>query len=528
MDILRRTAGWFRGERSSTRLGFLLQICCRVGYSLFSLIWTPLLLRSMGKALNGLFLSFQGMASLGGLGDLGMGGLVNIQTSRLLGQGKDADLRSFLAEVRAVFLAMAVLAAAVFLAISPYLFKPLKFADEPGVGLLSMLALIGAVAVGFLILNGYINNLNYGCGNIVWPIVPTFVVMQLGFCCHWLLARQHAPLWVQYIPYVIGAFLIHGMGWFFVKLSHPSLATVRPLHFNRRQFLDLGTKSFWVYLYSVATGIYITTDLFLITTRFGPQILPAYAYNRKLCELALFVIVSANLASLPKITQWLSSPEAATRERGIQESLRLNKYQTFLGCCAVLVYLNVNNWFIGLWLGKSFQVPLLWQAAFAANLAVTAGGLMGFDLVARCCDQGIRVGGITVFFAALLNLGLAFTAMKLGSIVGLNRSIFGIALATVMAQSAAQLFLGWYSSRQLKISWWHLSLKNWLLALAFVGFGLLTKIWVSPEGGPGIALLAAIDAVAFLIAARAVGISLEDLRQEKKILQSMFGQMRNP
>ena len=47
----------------------------------------------MGPALNGLLLNFQSITSLGGLGDLGMGGLVNIQASRLLGQGKEDELR---------------------------------------------------------------------------------------------------------------------------------------------------------------------------------------------------------------------------------------------------------------------------------------------------------------------------------------------------------------------------------------------------------------------------------------------------
>ena len=66
----------------------------------------------MGKSLNGLFLNFQKWASLGSLGDLGMGGMVNIRTSRLLGQDKPEELKNFLAAARGIFLVMAILAIA--------------------------------------------------------------------------------------------------------------------------------------------------------------------------------------------------------------------------------------------------------------------------------------------------------------------------------------------------------------------------------------------------------------------------------
>ena len=80
-----RLTRWLLAQRSSPRLAFLLQIGCRVLGALLSLMWIRLLLASMGATLNGLWLTFQSLASMGGLGDLGMGGVVNIQTSRLLG-----------------------------------------------------------------------------------------------------------------------------------------------------------------------------------------------------------------------------------------------------------------------------------------------------------------------------------------------------------------------------------------------------------------------------------------------------------
>lgn len=513
---------WMHGQRSSTRLAFVLQVAVRILFSLLSLVWTPLLLHSMGKSLNGVFLIFQKMTSLGGLGDLGMGGAVNIRTSRLLGQGREDELRNFLSAARGIFLVMAVVAAGVFWVVSPHLFKVLEFGSEPQTGFWPMLSLVGGVSIAFVVLNSYINNLNYGCANLVLPIVPTFVVMQLAFLCHWLLARQHTVLWVQYIPYLVGAALLYVMGWFYLKTSHPSLATLLPLKFSRKQFVDLFGSSFWYYLAVVGTGIWISTDMLLITARFGPEIIPTYQYNYRLCELAAFVINSANLAGMSKIAMWIASPEAVTRSRGVQELMRLGRFQTFLGCSAALVYLNVNDWFMGLWLGPDYQAPFLWQIAFATSVAVAGGGQMVCSLTPRCANNGLRVGGIVSLLAALLNLGLSFAAMNLSSVIGMNFSIFGIALATVISQSSRDLFLGRYAAQQLSISWWRLNVKNWLLALATIVFGAVIRTGVPLRGAQDVSLAIAIHAVWLLIVARLAGISLKDLQQEKLMFQAMF------
>jgi O-antigen/teichoic acid export membrane protein len=241
-----------------------------------------------------------------------------------------------------------------------------------------------------------------------------------------------------------------------------------------------------------------------------------FRYNSKLCELAYFVVNSACVASLPKITQWLASPEAAIRGRALREAERLNKFQTLLGCSAALVYLAVNDWFIGLWLGRSLHAPLPWQAAFAANLAVTSGGLAGFELAARCCDGGIRVGGITVSATALLNLGLSLVAMKLGSILG-------IALATVVTQSVLTLGLGWYACRHMKTSWWRLSLRNWFLAMGAAGLGIVLRIYLPVSSALTAAVAAAVCLAAMLLVAFLLGIRISDLREELAILRGMSG-----
>jgi O-antigen/teichoic acid export membrane protein len=497
-------------------LAFFLQTGCRVLTAFCSLLWARLLLKTMGAELNGLFLNFQNIASLGGLGDLGMGGLVNIQASRLIGQGKENELKRFLAAARGFFGIVLLAAVVVFLVLSPGLLRLQKFASVPAVGPMSGLYAIGALAVAMVILNSYITALNYGCGTIVWPVVPGFVLLQLASMSHWLLARQGLPLWVQFMPYVGAAVLSHGLGWLWIRLSYPALGTLRPVTFQWRQVLWLASKSFWVYLYSVAAGIINTTSGLLIAAGFAPALVPTYRYNGRLCELAMFVSVSAGAVSLPKITQWLVSPDTASRQRAVHEAGRLNQFQTLLGCAGALGYLAVNEWFIHLWLGKNFHAPLSWQAAFAANLAISCAGQLGFDLAPRCCEGGIRVGGIVTALMALLNLGLSVIAMKMGS-------LFGIALAGVISQSIGLIGIGWYTCRQMEISWWRLSVRNWLLAIAVTGLGVFLHKWMPINSLLTAAATAVICIGAVLVVVFLLGIRAKDLREEALVVKGLFG-----
>lgn len=515
---MRHVRQWFFEQRSSVRLSFMLQIGCRIAFSVLSLVWTPLLVSSMGKALNGAFLSFQSLASLAGLGDLGMGGMVNIQTSRMLGKGDDSALKRFLAVARAFFLVAAVLAFGVLMVISPNVFRVWSFDTIPGVGSFFPLALVAALAVALLVLNSYINNLNYGCGNVVWLIVPAFLSMQLSILGHWLLARADAPLWLQYVPYIVGAFIVQALGWYCIRISHPQLASAS-LAFDRRQFLSLFGNSFWVYLSNVANSIYVAADRFLITAGFGAALVPVYSYNTRLCELALFMVNSGNSASMPKITQWLASPDSELRARAIHEVFRINRFQTFLSCTAALGYLAINDWFMALWLGRDFQAPFAWQLAFAASLGIAGAGLMGLELASRCCDQGIKIAGITVFCASLVKLSLSWLSMNQGHIVGL-------AVSSVIASSLAMLGLGLFTSRQLCISWWRLTVKNWLLALVVVVLGAVVHHY-QPAHSFEATTVKALLAVGLTPAIGwAVGVRLADLRAEFAVITNMFRAIR--
>jgi O-antigen/teichoic acid export membrane protein len=514
---LRRAAQWLQAQRQSTRVSFVLQLTCRLLMSVCSLVWTPLLLGAMGKALNGTFLNLQSLATAGGLGDLGLGGTVNIQTSRQLGQGRVDELQRFLAVARGFFLLLGLFAFSAALVMAPHLFAVAKFDQVNGVGSLPILGLVLAGAVLVVMVNSYATSLSYGCGNVLWPIIPGFLLLQAATLGQFLFARQHLPLWVIYLPVPAAGLVTLVMSIYFIRVSHPSLGTLLPIGFDLGQIGGLLGKSFWVYLYCVSAGIYTLTDQFMVSHGFGPATLPTYVYNMKLCELALFAINSACMVSLPKITQWFASPEAADQDRARHETERLSRFQIIIGCAAALGYLAANDVFIRFWLGRDFQAPFSLQIAFAAVLVTTAAGQAGFDMAGRCCEQGMRVGGITILAAAIINFGLSWVAMRHGW-------LWGIALATAVAQVFVMLAMGWFTARQMKLSWWRLTLRNSVFGLAILGMGVWEHHFLQPAGAGKIIIVLGADVLAMLCIVRLVGIRRADLRDELDIFKGIIGQ----
>src|SRR5277367_3854830 len=108
-------------QRNSARMAYVLQMATRLASSAMGLVWIRLLVGAMGQELNSLYLAFQRIITLGGLGDLGMGGAVGIRAGQYLGQGKEEELKKFLASVRAAFLVMALAVGGIMLGLSPWL-----------------------------------------------------------------------------------------------------------------------------------------------------------------------------------------------------------------------------------------------------------------------------------------------------------------------------------------------------------------------------------------------------------------------
>ena len=308
-----------------------------------------------------------------------------------------------------------------------------------------------------------------------------------------------------------------------LKWSHPWLGNLIPLQFDRAQLRALGTASWWVYLITVGTAIYVTSDRLVIGAVIGQKVIPTYQFNYKACELCITLIVTAAFVSLPKITQWISSPEKADRERLLIELDRLSTFEIMLTCGATPdVTLAFNNVFIRVWLDKAHQAPLVWQFAFAANLAVTCGGNAGIQLATRAGDRGLKLAGLTVAGTGFLNLGLSILSVKLAGSIGNTAAMAGVAVATVIAQSICSIFLGAVTCRHLGISVAKWTVRCWLLPVAFT-IGAATLKGILPDDSfLHLGLLSICYLAIFLVTCALAGMNWHLLRTELTQARAML------
>ena len=510
---------WLLANRSSARLALVLRVVAMGVSSVMGFIWTPLLVRSMGDATYGTFVSFQGALRLAGLGDFGLSGAVTVRTGQMIGRGESDQLQTFLASARTALFVIAIVLGVAMCLLSPWLPGWLDFEDSPGAGSLPLLFMIGGVTMTVGMISGYFTGLNLANATLTWPILPTLVMTQLSLLGQWLLARAGAPLWMQGVPALLS---LGGQGlafWWMLKVSHPFLGRVSPLRIDPAVWRNLIATSGWVYLYALGHAVFTATDRLLINSGFGPAAVPPYQFNFKLCELAIAVVVSASFVGQAKINLWIASPAEEFRERSRQAVLRLQLFQSLLGTAAALGYLAVNNLFIKLWVGDAYQVSAPLQWAFALTLAITCGGDAGNQIAGFCGPRGLRTAGLAIGVGALANLALSFVSMKLGSITG-------IAWATVAAQTGVSLYLARFTARHLGMSVRAFAVRAWLLPVASVSLLCVLHARVGSEDWRSIGLLLAASVVLLLLQARIAGAGREFIRHEWEQVRQMLGRKK--
>ena len=511
---------WLLANRSSARVAFMLRLVAMGVGSVMGFIWTPLLVRAMGDAVYGTFVSFQGALRLAGLGDFGLSGAVAVRTGQMIGRGETDQLQPFLASARTALLFLAVLLGVGMCLLSPWLPGWLDFQDTPGAGALPLLFIIGGVTMTVGMICGYFNGLNLANATVTWPILPVLVMTQATLLGQWLLARAGAPLWMQSLPALLGLVAQSLALWWMLKVAHPWLGRILPLRAETAVWRNLLATSGWVYLYALGHTVFSATDRLLINSGFGPEAVPPFQFNFKLCELAISVVGSASFVGQAKINMWIANPAPEFQERSRQAVQRLLLFQSLLGTCAALGYLAVNNWFIKVWVGEAYQMPSSLQWAFALTLAITCAGDAGLQIAGLCGPRGLRTAGTAIGVGALANLGLSFVSMKLGS-------INGIAWATVAAQSGVCLYLARFTSRHLGLPVRIFMLRAWLLPVASVGLLAALHAQVGSQDARSVALLLAAAVVLVLLHCRLAGAGRAFFIHEWNQLRQIAGRKNN-
>jgi hypothetical protein len=466
----------------------------------------------MGGPLYGLFITFQAIPQLGGLGDLGIGGAIGVRTGQMVGRGDYDRLREFLASARSLFLLLGFGMGLSFLVLSPWLPQWLHFESVPNAGSLTGLFATGAAALLLLIIGGYIHNLNAAYGTVAWQILPGLIISQAGMLAQWLLARAGMPLWAQSMAGLAVQTSNMVMVWFLLKAAHPWLWKLWPLKINRGLWRELATASGWIYLYALGGTIFLCTDRLLVNAGFGAAAVTPYVLNYKPCDIILQVVLVASFVSLPKLNQWIASGSSELRQRARTEGRRLNLFQSFVGTAAALGYLAFNHRFIEFWAGSAYHAPASVQWAFALTMGITASGSAGVQLAGVCGQHGLRIAGLTIASCGLINLALAFAAMKCAWLPG-------IAWATVIAQSGLNLILARFTCSHLEFSFASWAFRSWMLPVLVILTGEWLQSLLGSETWPQAWRLALVFLPLAVLQALVSGLTLQMLRDELTIFR---------
>ena len=483
--------------------------------ALLSLFWARVLVESMGAELYGLFITFLAVAQLSSLGEFGVGGAVGLNVARLVARGDRAECISFLAAARGVLLLLALILLVLFISFSGVLPKAFALAELPGSGSLNWLFVFAGLGAALAIGQSYVQNLLYFTATVVWPILPSFFIVQLTSLVQFFLARAHAPLWMQYGAIVAGGGVLLIICWRMLVLTYPEFATFLPVRFQLKELRALLTQSFWVYLAALGSLVFMATDRLLVQAGFGAALVSAYHFNWKIPELAIAGLGALSYASLPRIALRFMTSDPNERSLGLNQAHRLRRVQTVAACSVASAYLCFNDLFIRLWQGAQFQMPLLLQTAFAMTLAITIAGDAGIQIFCRVAPNGPKIGGLLVGLTSLLNFALSYLAMRSGLLVG-------IAFATVLAQSILSLYLSIRTTRCIGVNWFRWMSATWLLPLSLVAAVGALRAGIAPNDPRAVGLLTLIWLAMTVSVAWIVGIRRELIVDEWSRLRASF------
>jgi hypothetical protein len=309
--------------------------------------------------------------------------------------------------------------------------------------------------------------------------------------------------------------------WTLLRMSFPRLAALLPLKCDLAQWRDLVQTSGLVTFAVLGGFIFVMTDRLLVNAGFGAGVVTPYYFNYKPVEMALSVVLAASYMVLGKLNIWVAtgSPETLARAGAAVE--RLNLFQVLAGTACALAYLALDNTFIALWVGRDFQQPIFLQWAFALTLVVTTAGDAGIQAAYVFGRPGLRRACLAVAATGLLNLGLSFAAMCCGWLAG-------IAYATVIAQTGLSLYLGFYTCRQLKLSFGRWFRRSWLWPVLTVCLLAALQYEIGSTDRTGILVLLGAGALLLVLLAFVAGLTGELIREELKIVRGFLGRNKNP
>ncbi len=388
----------------------------KVGSVLAGFMLVPLSLQYLGKENYGLWLTLSSVITWFSLFDMGLGNGLRNKFAEARALGKDHDAQAFVSTayftIGAISLAL-VLVATLF-SLNSFVSWSRVFNTSPELN--HELSLLLTIVFGF-----------FGLRLVSKLIVSIFQADQhhsiqdkvqfcgqvLSLAAIWVLTRTegHSLLIFGTIYAALPVLILLLLNFYAFngryKAYRPIFSACKKEYLH--EITGLGMKFFII---QVAAMILFSTDNYIITQLFGPaEVVP---YN---IAFKYFSIVTTGYSIL-LTPYWSSFTEAYAKKdyAWIKGSVARIQKIWFLVPVALFLMVVFSNWFYGLWVGESVQVPIglsIMMAVFVAMMTfnlvyvnfINGVGVIKLQLITSLISVFINIP-LSIFFAKYLQFGI--------------------------------------------------------------------------------------------------------------------------
>lgn len=395
------------------KFGAVLSYCLIIINSLYGIIMTPFIIKSIGSDQYGVYKTIAALASSMMVMDLGIGGTVQRYVAKYRAEKKEEEIPNFMSMSLILSMGLNLLIVIVAAAIC-FLIDPIygdTFTPEQISLARTMFILLSAnslVIVVENVLNGLITGSN---GFIFGNGLKLFLLLfRIAMLLVFLVAFPNA-LTIVFVT--MGATLITLFAELFYIWKVLRIQ-IRYSHWDMHLFFEAGKYTLLMFLTAIASQIFSNMDNIIIGAICGPALVTIYSVA--LMFFSMFQSLSAGIAGvmLPTVTNALRQNNGM--QRVINIIAKAGKVQFILLGAALMGFVCIGQDFISVWMGPGYE-DVYWIGLILLIPSM-------FELCINVCHAVLRAQnrlgfrtGITIASAAL-NAILTLILVNVWSYIG--------------------------------------------------------------------------------------------------------------